>query len=127
MIDVNAISGAPYETTEQAEYNDTRRDHEQGMKNASQLEVGQYNELLRVLRLFRGMLGFTTLEQRAELGAKIGAKSYEQWQLNKGKTAAILTILADSMGTTLEAMCDELKTVEVPAEVQAERAAIAGG
>lgn len=124
-IDLNAVPGTPYASSEQKLFDGERQSHEKAMDAAATAEVSQYNQILRALQLYAGMKGRCTTQQQTDLGVLVGTKAGEQWTTNLSYTAAILTGLADSMGTDLATLCTAVQAASLPAEFTSVRVAIA--
>ena len=127
-ININAISNQPYESKEQTQFNERRTAHASAMDAANADESRQYGNVLAVLKSFADMLALIDPADRPALGALVFAKASEQWASNKPMTAAIIQATADALGTTRDALLDELKEANqaLPAPIQAERVRIAG-
>lgn len=124
-IDLNAVPGMPHATAAQAEFDQHRIDHHRAMDEAAAAEKQQYDKILRALSLYAPMKSACTTAQQTALGTRVGTKAAEQWTANLSKTAAILTGLADSMGTDLATLCTAIQAASLPPEFTAARTKIA--
>lgn len=131
-----AVSLTPpisHKTAAQQEFDDARVSHDKAMDAADVAEVQQYQQTLRAVQLYGQSIlpalsatHETEGDQRTTFGLLVAVRATEKWAVRKSQTAAILQGLADSMGVTRAALCEELKTVEPPAEFESARATIAG-
>lgn len=124
-IDINAHPGNPHASKAQKAFDENRVSHGQAMDAAAQAESQQYQQVVRMLTLFRDLKAACDADQKTALGLLVGGKAVEQWNDAKAMTAAILQATADAMGVTRQAVLDELATQELPAAINTLRSEIA--
>lgn len=121
-----------HKTAAQDAFDAARQSHQRAMDQADAAEVTQYTEILRALQLYGQSIKpalsdahASEGDQRTAFGLLVATRATEKWATRKSQTAAILQGLADSMGVTRESLCEELKTVGLPAEFNQARIDIA--
>lgn len=132
-MSVSLLPQISHKTAAQDAFDEARLSHQRAMDAADAAEVTQYNEILRALQIYGQVLKPALSathpvegDQRTTFATMVGVRSAEKWALRKAQTAAIVQGLADSMGVTRSALCDELSALELPSEFETARATIAG-